>query len=550
MPLQIRRGTTAERTSIRPIIGELIYDTTLKQVFVGDSTDGGVTGTLGGTAVTAFGTEDAQDAVASVLSSGTHTGISFTYDDAANKISATVGGGVVVLDIKGSVFTDDTSTVLVDSVLGAINLDNTIRSNVIPYVDSTYDLGSAAKRFKDLYLSGSSLYVGNAVITATGSAINLPAGSTVGGVAIGSGSGDGVITGSNYNINIVADDSTVLLNSGTGIITAPGGFVGNLTGNVTGAMTGAVFGNVRSTNGVTVLNSGTTGDDASFVGIVTGDIYGSVLAEDSTVIVDQLNQSVNASGGFTGNLVGNVTGNLTGNVTGNLTGNVTGNLTGNVTGNLTGNVTGNLTGNVTGNLTGLHIGDAIGSVFAQDSTLLVNGVDGKIVGPIETNSILIDKNLGGILIESEGDVNDSYDLFTIKLANSEVDGSPKLQLRSRGTINSPTVILTGDAIASDYYMGYNGTTHIPAVLVTAKASGTVTTGGAVPGAFEISTLNNAGSLVSAFKVDHTQLVHVANNSVAAGGGSGQVNVGGGVVGYLKLNIGGTDYAIPYYGLNP
>jgi hypothetical protein len=111
-------------------------------------------------------------------------------------------------------------------------------------------------------------------------------------------------------------------------------------------------------------------------------------------------------------------------------------------------------------------------------------------------------------------------------------------------------VLSGDTIAADYYMGHNGTTHIPAVIVTAKASGTVTSGGAVPGAFEISTLNNAGSMVSAFKVDHTQLVHVANNSIAAGGGSGQVNVGGGVVGYLKMNIGGTNYAVPYYGLNP
>ena len=63
MPLQIRRGTTAERTSIRPVIGELIYDTQLKQVYVGDSTDGGVTGTLGGNTVSTFGIEDAQDAI-------------------------------------------------------------------------------------------------------------------------------------------------------------------------------------------------------------------------------------------------------------------------------------------------------------------------------------------------------------------------------------------------------------------------------------------------------------------------------------------------------
>jgi len=247
MPLQIRRGTTAERTSIRPVIGELIYDSTLKQVFVGDSTDGGITGTLGGNTVSSFGIEDAQDAIRDLFNAGTHTGISFSYDDASNRISATVGGGVVVLDIKGSVFTDDTSTVLVDAVLGAINLDNTIRSNVIPYVDSTYDLGSASKRFKDLYLSGSSLYVGNAVITATGSAINLPAGSTVGGVAIGSGgTGDGVVAGMNYNINIVGDDSTLIVNATNRSVTAAGGFTGNLTGNVTGNISGVITGTAGS----------------------------------------------------------------------------------------------------------------------------------------------------------------------------------------------------------------------------------------------------------------------------------------------------------------
>ena len=200
MPLQIRRGTTAERITIRPVVGELIYDTDIKSVYVGDSTDGGVTGTLGGVGITVFGVEQAQDAAAAALAAGTHSGISFTYDDALNKIDAVVGGGVVNLDIKGSVFSDDTSVILIDGVLAAINLDQTIKSNVIPAVDVTYDLGSASKRFKDLYLSGSSINLGNATITATGTAVNLPAGSTIGGSIIGSG--DGIANGSNYNINI------------------------------------------------------------------------------------------------------------------------------------------------------------------------------------------------------------------------------------------------------------------------------------------------------------------------------------------------------------
>jgi len=43
MPLQIRRGTTAQRLSITPAIGELLYDVSSKQVFVGDGiTPGGI----------------------------------------------------------------------------------------------------------------------------------------------------------------------------------------------------------------------------------------------------------------------------------------------------------------------------------------------------------------------------------------------------------------------------------------------------------------------------------------------------------------------------
>ena len=102
---------------------------------------------------------------------------------------------------------------------------------------------------------------------------------------------------------------------------------------------------------------------------ITGDLVGSVFGDDSTKIVDAVENKVYAE------FFGNITGDVTGNVVGNLTGNVTGNVGGNVTGNLT------------GNSTGYHTGDVTGSVFAQDSTLLVDAVDGKIVGPILSDNI-------------------------------------------------------------------------------------------------------------------------------------------------------------------
>ena len=38
MPLRLRRGTNAERTTITPIEGELLYTTDTKNLYVGDGT--------------------------------------------------------------------------------------------------------------------------------------------------------------------------------------------------------------------------------------------------------------------------------------------------------------------------------------------------------------------------------------------------------------------------------------------------------------------------------------------------------------------------------
>lgn len=65
-------------------------------------------------------------------------------------------------DLIGSVFADD-STVMIDSILAAVNLDQTIRGNVKPFQDSTWDLGGSSNKFKDLYLSGKA----NGTIVAT-----------------------------------------------------------------------------------------------------------------------------------------------------------------------------------------------------------------------------------------------------------------------------------------------------------------------------------------------------------------------------------------------
>lgn len=279
MPLQLRRGTTAERLSIVPLPGEPILDTDLNTIFIGNGiTAGGIS------ALTGITSEDAMDIVGQMFLNGQHEGLTFLYgptQDGANRIDAkldfssydgefvasafrgslfandstllvnadtgqinplaisgTFGGpiassqietailladnmfGALTGDVKGSIFSDS-STLLINAVDSSINLDGTIKGDVIPAGNELYDLGSSSNRFKDLYLSGTSIFLGDATITATGTTVNLPAGSTVGGTPIGSGTavGDGVVPGSNYNINIVADDSSILVNSSTGKIT-------------------------------------------------------------------------------------------------------------------------------------------------------------------------------------------------------------------------------------------------------------------------------------------------------------------------------------------
>ena len=56
---------------------------------------------------------------------------------------------------------------------GAIDLSN-INQNIVPDTDVTYDLGTTSKKFRDLYLSGSTLKLGTQEIKATASGIQLP----------------------------------------------------------------------------------------------------------------------------------------------------------------------------------------------------------------------------------------------------------------------------------------------------------------------------------------------------------------------------------------
>ena len=181
----------------------------------------------------------------------------------------------------------------------------------------------------------------------------------------------------------------------------------------TGILTLPVNGDIRNSAGQSLLNYGSVAADiisdvdntrdigavgnrwaeghfTNIYGALTGNVTGSVsgnagFATYSAAVTIAANNSTNATNFplFTAAATGNLTPSTDTGFTYNpstgvliattFSGAVLGNVTGNVTGNLTGNVTGDVTGNVEG------------SVFANDSTQMINAVTGKVVGPIQVN---------------------------------------------------------------------------------------------------------------------------------------------------------------------
>lgn len=98
---------------------------------------------------------------------------------------------------------------------GKLNLN----ASLIPTANVAYDLGSASFRWRDLYLSGSSIQLGSATITSTGSAINLPAGTTINGTAVNAFSNIDVSGQSSIVADVAGDTLTFVAGPGISITT-------------------------------------------------------------------------------------------------------------------------------------------------------------------------------------------------------------------------------------------------------------------------------------------------------------------------------------------
>jgi len=162
--LQLRRGSTAENDAYTGSVGEITVDTTLSTVRLHDGSTAG--GSLVGN-----------------LQKNIQLGI--TGD---NEIDTSSGN--LTIDSAGG-------TVTIDDNLN-ISGTTTVSGHILPDTDVTYDLGSSSFKFRDIYLSGTSINLGDATITASGSSIVLPSGSTISG-------GTGNLATENYVDTAVAN---------------------------------------------------------------------------------------------------------------------------------------------------------------------------------------------------------------------------------------------------------------------------------------------------------------------------------------------------------
>jgi len=430
MPLQIRRGNTAEVNSITPLVGELIYNTQTGSVLVGDG------GTAGGVPIAGVSINATKDAAAASLLAGTHKNISFSYDSVTKALSATV-----------DILTHET---IVSDAIVTDKIFNTASTVVI-------DVDTA----------------------------------TVNGTLIGSVTGD--VKGS-----VFADDSTLLVDAIDGVLR--GTLVGTVAGNVLGNVSGNVTGNTT--------------------GYHTGDVKGSVFADDSTLLVDAID------GVLRGTLIGNVSGsagsaavastvdvtNTNGLTTvyyptfteNRLAGQI---LRGDVdlsyrtdSNTLTAvNFAGNLTGTVTGNVSGNLTGDVKGSIFGDDSTLLVDATNSTIPA-----SVLVGTFTGNVVADNILLQTIPASPFTISLnyANNDNNTSIITSRKSRGTLATPTTVVPGDQIFRLVGQGYDGSTFNPvaSIISFVDPAGTVSSG-IVPGKLEFYTTDNSGVLTNRLEIN-------------------------------------------------
>ena len=269
MPLQIRRGTDAERLgSFTPAEGELIYTTDTKKLYVGDGA------TVGGVAI---------DTV-----SGGGSGASTLNDLTDVNAGGAANGNILAYDTSATAWAlapniiDQVNTLLTTSLAEAGEILSWNGSTYEWIADATGGGGMSVLTDDTAPALGGNLDLNSYDITGTGN-IDIN-GNVTATNFVGTLTGDiiGDLAGTLTGDVLADDDTTVLVNSTTRT------FNGDLTGNVTGSVIGDIKGSVFGDDSTPIVD----GVNNKLNGNLTGDVSGSIFSDSSQLLVDGINNMV------------------------------------------------------------------------------------------------------------------------------------------------------------------------------------------------------------------------------------------------------------------
>ena len=404
--------------------------------------------------------------------------------------------------------------------LSNLSVSGVVRTDLIPIGNGVQSLGNATNKWSNLYLTGNTIYLGNATISSNATTI----------VLTNPDGGQTVFAGNTGNSDISGQTLSITGNARLGNIISSGG---NITGaNVisanllTGTLTTGSQPNLTSHGTLTSLSvSGTSNLGAVGNVTITGGSSGQVLSTNGSGGLSFI--SVSSSGVSNGNSNVNIA-TANGNVTITSAGNTTVTVTGtgaNVSGTLS--VSGNATiGNIIssgsgGNITGANVISA--NTFSASGNITANFYIGN-------GSQLTGLSTAGV---SNGNSN-----VNIATANGNVTiaavGNTVLTVTGTGANVSGTLSVSGNASFANLTSNGTGGNISGANVISANTvsvSGNATigniissgSGGNITGANVISANLLTGTLTTAAQPNITSTGTLASLSVTGNGAFGNVS---------------------------
>lgn len=201
----------------------------------------------------------------------------------------------------------------VDTGSNTVNLSS-INSSLVPETDSFYNLGSPSARWNDLYLSGSTIYLGNTLISASGNTLQLPANTEIDNAPLFSYANINVTGQSIVSAKTVRDTLNIVAGDGIDIVSDPEN--DTITINNTGG--GGSGGGGSSTTTTVVSNTPSFGSvsvagNQAVLADRAGDQLNLVAGTNITITTDPTTDAItiSASGGGGGGGGGGIGGTAT-----------------------------------------------------------------------------------------------------------------------------------------------------------------------------------------------------------------------------------------------